>query len=448
MNDDENRIKLSEHFTYNKLLRFVFPSIVMMVFTSVYGMVDGIFISKFVGTTPFAAINLIWPLIMMVSALGFMIGTGGTAIVAKTFGEGETEKANRYFSMLVYCTGIGGVLLALIGVPLLNPISSLLGAEGEMLKCCVLYGTVMLFALPFFMLQNVFQSFFVAAEKPKLGLMVTVGAGVTNIILDAVFIVAFKWGLVGAAAATAASQFVGGFVPILYFARKNKSLLRLGKTGFYGRVFLKTCTNGSSELMSNVSASLVTMLFNHQLLSLEGENGVAAYGVLMYVSFTFAAVFIGYAVGGSPVISYHYGAENTEELKSLFRKSVNIISIFGVAMLALGQLLAYPLSALFTDGDEELFKLTLRGFRIFAFTFILSGFNIFGSAFFTALNNGTISAIISFMRTLVFQVVGVLVLPILFDIDGIWYSMVVAEFLSLVMTFVFIVAKRNKYRYM
>lgn len=448
MKDSENRIKLSEHFTYSKLLRFVFPSIVMMVFTSIYGMVDGVFISKFVGTTPFAAINLIWPLIMMVSALGFMIGTGGTAVVAKTFGEGENEKANRYFSMLVYCAGVGGALLALIGIPLLKPISYLLGAEGEMLDCCVLYGTILLSFVPFFMLQNVFQSFFVTAEKPKLGLMVTVGAGVTNIVLDAVFIVWFEWGLVGAAAATALSQFVGGVVPILYFSGKNDSLLRLGKTKFYGKVFLKTCTNGSSELMSNISASLVTMLFNHQLLSLVGENGVAAYGVLMYVSFTFAAVFIGYAVGGSPVISYHFGAENADELKNLFRKSLAIVGVFGVAMLVLGQGLAYPLSALFTDNNEELFRITLRGFRIFAFSFILSGFNIFGSAFFTALNNGTVSAIISFARTLVFQVVGVILLPIIFGLDGIWYSMVVAEFLSLVMTFVFIMAKRKRYRYM
>ena len=447
MTRKKERIKLSEHFTYSKLLRFVFPSVVMMVFTSVYGMVDGLFVSNYVGTTPFAAINLIWPLIMMVSALGFMIGTGGTAIVAKTFGEGENEKANRYFSMLVYSATIGGVILALVGIPFLRPISVMLGAEGEMIDDCVLYGTVLLISMPFFMLQNVFQSFFVTAEKPKLGLLVTVGAGVVNIVLDAAFIVWFEWGLIGAALATALSQFVGGVLPFLYFARKNDSLLRLCKTKFYGKIFFKTCTNGSSELMSNVSASLVSMLFNHQLLKMAGENGVAAYGVLMYVSFVFAAIFIGYAVGGSPVISYHYGAENSGELKNLFRKSLVIVGLEGLLMLASGQLLAAPLSSLFTGYDKELYDITLNGFRIFAFSFILSGFNIFGSAFFTALNNGSVSAVISFLRTLVFQVVGVVLLPLIFGLDGIWYSMVAAELLSFVVTGVFIVAKRKKYNY-
>ena len=404
---DNGRIKLSEHFTYNKLFRFVIPSVVMMVFTSIYGMVDGFFVSNYVGTTPFAAINLIWPVIMMLSALGFMVGTGGTAIVAKTFGEGDNEKANRYFSMLVYATLIGGVLLAAIGIPFVKNVSVLMGAEGDILDDCVIYGTIMLIALPFFMLQNVFQSFFVTAEKPKLGLFVTVSAGVVNIVLDAVFILWFKWGLVGAAVATGLSQFVGAVFPLIYFVRKNDSLLRLSKTSFYGNVLLKTCTNGSSELMSNISASIVVILFNNQLLKMAGENGVAAYGVLMYASFTFAAIFIGYSIGGSPVVSYHYGAGNTDELKSLFRKSMIIIGASGAVMLASGQLLARPLSALFTGDDTELFEMTLRGFRIFAFSFILSGFNIFGSAFFTALNNGVVSAVLSFLRTFVFQIAGV-----------------------------------------
>jgi len=443
----DNRIKLSEHFTYNKLFRFVFPSIVMMVFTSIYGMVDGLFVSNYVGTTPFAAINLIWPVIMMLSALGFMVGTGGTAVVAKTFGEGEDEKANRYFSMLVYATVIGGIVLAVIGIPFLPNISKLMGAEGDILDDCVLYGTVMLISLPFFMLQNVFQSFFITAEKPKLGLWVTVGAGVVNIVLDALFIAVFGWGLVGAALATGISQFVGGVFPLLYFARKNNSLLRLSKTSFYGKVLLKTCTNGSSELMSNISASVVTMLFNKQLMDMVGENGVAAYGVLMYVSFTFAAIFIGYAIGSSPLISYNYGANNVAELRSLFKKSMVIVSVSGILMLASGQLLARPLSVLFVKHDEELFDMTLRAFRIFAFSFLLSGLNIFGSAFFTALNNGLVSAVISFLRTLVFQIAGLLILPALFDLDGIWYSLVTSETLSFMVTASFLVAMRKKYHY-
>ncbi len=444
---ENDRIKLSEHFTYAKLFRFVIPSVVMMVFTSIYGMVDGFFVSNYVGTTPFAAINLIWPVIMMLSALGFMVGTGGTAIVAKTLGEGDGKKANRYFSMLVYATVIGGVALAVIVIPLLRTVSELMGAEGDMLEDCVVYGTVMLISLPFFMLQNVFQSFFVTAEKPKLGLYTTVGAGVVNIALDAVFIVGFGWGLVGAAVATGLSQFVGGVFPLIYFARENDSLLKLSKTSFYGKVLLKTCTNGSSELMSNISSSIVVILFNNQLLKMAGENGVAAYGVLMYASFTFAAIFIGYSIGGSPVVSYHYGAGNTAELKSLFRKSMIIVGSCGVAMLASGQLLAAPLSAMFTDGNEELYQMTLRGFRIFAFSFVMSGFNIFGSAFFTALNNGVVSAVISFLRTFVFQIAGVLILPVLLGLDGIWSSLVAAELLSLAVTIAFLVIKRKKYHY-
>lgn len=443
----DNRIKLSEHFTYNKLFRFVFPSVVMMLFTSIYGMVDGLFVSNYVGTTPFAAINLIWPVIMMLAALGFMVGTGGTAVVAKTFGEGEPEKANRYFSMLVYATIIGGIALAVIGIPFLPRVSGLMGAEGDILEDCVLYGTVMLIALPFFMLQNVFQSFFITAEKPKLGLAVTVGAGVVNIALDALFIVAFGWGLAGAALATGISQFVGGAFPLFYFSRKNNSLLKLSKTSFYGKVLLKTCTNGSSELMSNISASVVTMLFNKQLMDMVGEKGVAAYGVLMYVAFTFAAIFIGYAIGSGPLVSYNYGAKNTTELKSLFKKSIVIVSAGGILMLTLGQLLARPLSTLFVKQDKELFEMTLHAFRIFAFSFVLSGLNIFGSAFFTALNNGFVSAVISFLRTLVFQIAGLLILPAIFGLDGIWYSLVTAELLSFTVTASFLVAMRKKYQY-
>lgn len=443
----KDRIKLSEHFTYTKLIKFVFPSVMMMVFTSVYGMVDGLFVSNFAGKTPFAAINLIWPLIMLLGALGFMIGTGGTAIVAKTMGEGEKEKANRYFSMLVYATVIGGTVIAAIGWFLLRPVSMLLGAEGAMVEDCVLYGRIICAALPFFMLQNVFQSFFVTAEKPKLGLFVTIGAGVANMVLDALFIAVFGWGLAGAAAATGISQLVGGVVPLLYFTRKNDSLLRLGKTSFYGKVLWKTATNGSSELMSSASASVVTTLFNFQVLKFAGEDGIAAYGVLMYVSFVFAAISIGYAVGASPVVSYHFGAGNKAELKNLFKKSLLLVGAAGVLMFLLGQLLAVPLSALFAGYDKGLYDLTVRAFRLFAFGFLFSGLNIFGSAFFTALNNGWISALLSFSRTLVFQLAGVLLLPLVLQIDGVWLSMVVAELMSFALTALFIFLKRKKYQY-
>lgn len=443
----KERIKISEHFTYKKLLKFVFPSVVMMVFTSVYGTVDGLFVSNFAGKTPFAAVNLIWPLIMLLGTLGFMVGTGGTAVVAKTMGEGREKLANRYFSMLVYFTVAGGAVIAAAGFFMLRPVAVFLGAEGDMIDDCVLYGRIIFAALPFFMLQNVFQSFFVTAEKPKLGLLVTVGAGLANTVLDFVFVAVLKWGLAGAAAATAASQFVGGAVPLLYFARDNDSLLRLGKTKLYGKVLWKTATNGSSELMSNASASIVTTVFNFQVLKFAGEDGLAAYSVLMYVSFIFAAVSIGYAIGVSPVVSYNFGAGDTAELKSLFRKSLVLVGTAGVLMLSLGEALAVPLSTLFAGYDPGLYALTVRAFRLFAVSFLLSGFNIFGSAFFTALNNGGISAFLSFSRTLVFQLAGVFLLPLVLDTDGIWLSMVVSELLAFAATAVFLFAKRKKYQY-
>lgn len=441
------RIQLSDHFTYGKLIRFVLPSIVMMIFTSIYSVVDGLFVSNFVGKTPFAALNLIYPLIIMMGAIGFMLGTGGTAIVAKTLGQGDKEAANRYFSMLVYVSVVVGVLLTAIGIPLLRPVGWLLGAEGAMLEDCVVYGRIILLALPFYMLQFLFQSFFVTAEKPKLGLVVTVGAGLTNIVLDGVFVAGLRWGLAGAAAATAMSQVVGGVVPVVYFARKNTSLLRLTRTKFYGRVLLRTCTNGASELMSNISASIVTMLYNFQLMRFAGEDGVAAYGVIMYVAFFFAAVFIGYSVGSAPIVSFNFGAENHRELKNLYRKSLILVGLSGAAMCLLAVLLASPLSELFVGYDQGLYQLTVRGFRFYAVSFLLSGFNIFGSSFFTALNNGAVSAMISFLRTLLFQCVSILLLPAIWGIDGVWSAIIAAELMSLAVTAAFLLANRKKYHY-
>ena len=441
------RIKLSDHFNCRKLIRFTLPSVVMMIFTSIYSVVDGLFVSNFVGKTPFAAINLIMPLLIIVGALGFMIGTGGTAIVSKTLGEGKKELANQYFSMLVYVTIIGGIIFAILGEIFLPAASVLLGAEGEMLDNCILYGRILLASMPFFMLQNVFQSFFVTAEKPQLGLVVTIAAGVTNMILDALFVAVFQFGLAGAAWATAISQTIGGVFPILYFARKNNSLLHLTKSPFYGKILLHTCTNGSSELMSNISASVVTMLYNFQLMRIAGEDGIAAYGAIMYVSFIFSAIFIGYAVGSAPIIGYHFGAGNTGELKNLLRTSLKLIGVVGCLMTALSFVLSSPMSRLFVGYDQGLYELTVRGFQIYAFSFLLCGLNIFGSAFFTALNNGLLSAIISFLRTLVFQSISVLVLPIFLDIDGIWLAIIAAELAALAVTSSLLIANRKKYQY-
>ncbi len=423
------------------------PSVIMMVFTSVYGVVDGFFISNFVGKTPFAAINLVMPFLMILGGVGFMFGTGGSALVARTLGEGDNERANRYFSMIIYVTVITGVLLTALGVIFIRPISELLGATDEMIGDCVLYGRVVLAFNAAFMLQNVFQSFLIAAEKPKLGLYTTVAAGVTNMVLDALFVGVLQWGVVGAALATGVSQCVGGIIPMIYFVRKNSSLLRVVKTRMETRPIVKACINGSSELMSNISMSLVSMLYNFRLIEYAGENGVAAYGVLMYIQFIFVAIFIGYAMGSAPIVSYHYGAGNDIELKNMFKKSVILMGASGVVLMLLARLLAAPLSQMFVGYDRELFEMTTHAFELFSYVFILSGFNIFASSFFTALNNGGVSAAMSFMRTLVFQTLSVIILPIFLDLDGIWLSVTVAEIFSFLIDAIFVIALRKRYRY-
>lgn len=441
------KIQLSEHFTYKKLLRFVLPSIVMMIFTSIYGVVDGLFVSNYVGKTAFAAVNLIMPFLMAISALGFMIGTGGSAIVAKTLGEGKKEQANEYFSMLVYLTLIGGIVLSALGILFSPLIARGLGADGALLTNCVLYARITLLSMPAFMLQNVFQSFFVTAEKPKLGLGVIVIAGVTNMVLDFLLVGVFQIGLAGAAFATVTSECIGGLFPILYFARRNSSLLKLGRTHFNGKIFLCACGNGSSELMTNLSSSIVNSLYNIQLMNLAGENGVAAFGTIMYVNFIFIAIFLGYSIGSAPLVSYHYGAGNHDELKNLFQKSLRLIGIWGLMLFILAQLIARPLAAIFVGYDADLFSMTQNSFRIYCIAYLINGFNIYGSSFFTALNNGLISAAISFLRTLVFQLAAVLLLPLLLSINGIWSAVAVAELLTLGLTVTFFVRNRKKYHY-
>lgn len=443
------RIQLSDHFSYGKLIKFTLPSIAMMIFTSIYGIVDGFFVSNFAGKTSFAAVNLIMPVLMILGTVGFMFGTGGTAIVAKTYGEGDKEKANSYFSLFVYLAFGLGVLLAGLGILFARRIALFLGATGDLLENCVVYACIILLALPCFVLQVMFQSFFVAAEKPNLGLTVTVSSGVTNMILDAVLVTLLpqQHKLAGAAVATAMSQVVGGVVPLFYFFRKNDSILRLGKTRYDGRAVIKACTNGSSEFMSNISMSIVGILYNAQLMKYAGENGVAAYGVMMYVSMIFAAAFIGYSIGTAPIIGYHDGARNYPELHGLLHKSLIMIGIFGIGMVVSGELLAVPLSRLFVGYDKELMDMTVSGFRIFALSFAFMGFAIFASGFFTALNDGVTSAIISFLRTLVFQCAAVIFLPILWGINGVWISIIVAEVMAVVLSTIFLVAKQKKYHY-
>lgn len=444
---ENNKIQLSDHFTYGKMMRFTFPPIVMMIFTSIYGVVDGFFVSNFVGKSAFTAVNFVMPVIMILGGLGFMFGTGGSALIAKTLGEGDSERANGIFSMLILFSALCGAAIAGIGLAVLRPVVALLGAEGELLENSILYARVVIIGIPALFLQYEFQSLLVTAEKPKLGLWVTVAAGVTNMALDALFVAAFRWGIVGAAVATVLSECIGGLLPVVYFFCKNTSRLRFTKPVFSGRDLLRICTNGSSELMSNIAMSLVSMLYNTQLLRYAGENGVAAYGVLMYVSMIFVAVFFGFSVGTAPVIGFHFGAQNHGELKSLLRKSLTVISVFSVCMFALALGLAKPLSLLFVGYDETLMEMTLHAFFIFSFSFFFSGFAIYGSSFFTALNDGVTSAMISFLRTLVFQIAAVLIFPLIWKLDGIWISIVAAEAMAVMVSAAFLIAKRKKYHY-
>lgn len=443
------KIQLSDHFSYDKLIKFTLPSIAMMILTSVYSVVDGFFVSNYAGKTPFAAINLIMPVLMILGTVGFMFGTGGTALVALTYGEGDKEKANEYFSLFVFVAFAIGVILAIWGFIFIRPLAVILGATGDLLENSVIYGRIILIAIPFFVLQVMFQSFFVAAEKPQLGFVVTLLSGLTNMILDAVLVLSFpqEWKLVGAALATAIAQFVGGIIPLIYFLKKNSSILRLGKTKFYGKALVRASTNGLSEFMTNISMSVVSILYNRQLIKYAGENGVAAYGVMMYVSMIFTALFVGYSIGAAPVVSFHFGAGNSDELKNLLRKSLVIVGTFGFVIVVSAECLAGVLASIFVGYDPELCNLTISGFRIYTFAFGFMGFGIFTSGYFTALNDGVTSALISFLRTIVFESGAVMILPLLLGIDGIWYAVVISELLALIIGVGFLVAKRKKFRY-
>ena len=441
------KIQLSDHFSYSKLIKFTLPTIAMMIFTSIYGVVDGVFVSNCVGSDAFAAVNLIMPIIMILGSVGFMIGTGGSAIVSKTLGEGKKEKANEYFSMLVYLCVVSGVILSVIGIIFTGPIAVLLGAKGSIAKDCVTYGRTVFFMLTGLFLQNAFQSFLVVAEKPKLGLFVTLLAGFTNMFLDFLFVYVLRFGVFGAALATGISQFVGSVIPIIYFAGGKNNVLKLTKCRFNKDIIIKTCINGSSEMVTNMSMSLVNILYNMQLMKYIGTNGVVAYGIIMYVGFIFVGTYMGYAVGSAPVISYHYGAGNKDELKNLLKRSLTIIIVSSVVMTLIAEIIAGYLAGIFVSYDNNLLELTTEAIRIYAVSYLISGVNIFASSFFTALNNGVVSAVISFMRMFVFQIVMILLLPVVLGISRIWTAVIAAEVLSVVISVMFLVKNRKKYSY-
>lgn len=440
-------IQLSDHFTFGRLLRFTIPSIIMMIFTSIYSVVDALFVSNFVGKTSFAAVNLITPVLVITSSVGFMIGSGGSARVAMLLGERKTKDANLVFSMLIYVTGIFGIILSILGFIFMDKIAAFLGAEGKLSQDAAFYGRLLICACPFFIMQNIFQSFLVVAEKPKMGLVLTIGAGITNIILDALFIVIFKWGLLGAALATCISQVLGGGIPLLYFCFPNKTALRFGKFVMQMRELFKACTNGSSELVTNISVAFVSILYNYQLVKIAGENGIASYGALMYVSCIFAAVFIGYGIGTAPVISYHYGAENKDEVKNLLKKNMIFAAVSGIVLFLVSEMLSSPVAKIFTGYDDALFEITKRAFVLYSFSYIFAGLNTIASAFFTALNNGFVSALISFSRTFVFNIVFVFLLPMFFSLDGIWLCCACAEICTLIISLICVIMNKKKYGY-
>lgn len=441
------RIQLSDHFTYKRLLRFVISPILMMICTSLYSIVDGFFVSNYVGKTPFAAVNLIMPVCMAIGTIGTMVGTGGSAVVSQALGEGKRAEANRYFSLLVYTAIILALVLSVIGFIFARPIAMTLGAENELLENCVIYSRILFITMTAFILQNVFQSFFVTAEKPGLSLKISIIAGVTNVVLDYLFIAVFHWSIAGAAIATGIGQIVAGIVPLIYFIRKNDSLLQLTKAKAELKILCKAFTNGSSEMITNLSSSIVNILYNFQLMKIAGENGVAAYGIIMYVNFIFMAIYFGYAIGSAPIIGYHYGAGNYDELKNLFKKSLKLMIGAGIILTLAAELMTTPLVTIFASYDKELFDMTCHGFRLYAIAFFVMGINVWGSSFFTALGNGMVSAVISFLRTLVFQIIVVLILPIFLGIDGIWLAIVLAETLALFVTIICFVTKRKKYQY-
>lgn len=442
-----HHIKLSDHFSYGKLLRFTLPSMGMMIFTSVYSVVDGLFVSNFAGKTPFAALNLIYPFLMFLSIVGFIFGSGGSALIAKTMGEGKPLTANRIFSMLV-CTGfLAGLLFAVVGWPFLDDISRILGADEAMVGDCVMYGRILLVGLPFFILQVMFHSLLVTAERPRLGLLVTIISGVLNMLLDVLLIGVLGLGLKGAAWATTISQMCGGLAPLVYFLSPNTSRLHFVRFKFDWSALRQTCFNGMSEFFSNISGTVVSMLYNYQLMRYIGEDGVAAYGIIMYLAFVFVAIMIGYGMGSAPIVSFHYGADNREELKNVFSKSMRLIAIIGVIQFAIAQIFANPLAYIFVGYDPALHDLTCRAMRIYSFSFLLMGINGYTSAFFTALNNGVVSAVLSTYRTLVCETSAVLLLPAIVGMDGIWYAIIFAESAALVLTVIMLLKHRERYGY-
>ncbi len=443
----KKQISIADHFDYKKLIEFTRPSIMMMIFTSIYGMVDGYFVSNYSGAVPFAALNIMWPFLMVISAVGFMFGSGGMALVAMKLGQQKTKQANEIFSLITYVLIITGIIFSILGYIFTPQAAVFLGAADELLPYSIQYARINMVGMTAFMLQHLFQSFLITAERPRMGFWITVAAGITNMILDYYLVAVLKMGLSGAAWATVISQLVGGIIPLIYFMMPNKTVLRLGRTHWNGNAIFRTCINGSSEFLSNAASSIVGMLYNHQLLYFIGTNGVAAYGVIMYVNFIFIGIYFGYAMGISPVIGYHFGANNKEELKNLFNRSMRLLITTGVVLTIIAELTAGILAKVFVGYDTELLELTKRGMMIYDIAFLMMGVNVFGSALFTALNNGKVSALLSVVRSVILEVSMILLLPPIFGGQSLWAIVVLVELGSLLLTVVMIVKYRRFYKY-
>lgn len=438
-------INLKEHFDSRKIIKFTLPTIIMTLFTSIYGIVDGIFVSNIINSNAFASINLIMPFTLILGSIGFMFGTGGSALVSKILGENESKKAKEYFSVLIYSLIIIGVIISIISFIFMKPIATFLGAKDELLEMSMLYGKILMFSLPFLFLQNCFQSFMIVAERPKIGLVISLISGISNMILDYIFIYLFKFGIIGAGGATAISQFIGGIIPLVYFGRKNTTTLKLVKTKLLIKPIINTCYNGLSEMVSNISYSIVNILFNLQIMKYIGVNGIVAYGIINYVSFIFISVYLGFSTGAIPIISYHYGAKNKDEIKNLLKIGVRILFVVSIILTLIAEIFSKIFASIFVAYDTELLKLSTTAFRLFSVSYLISWFNLYVSSFFTALNDGRTSAVISFSRAFVGQIIMILVLPILFGINGLWLAATFSEIISLFISLIFLIKYKDKY---
>lgn len=439
---------LGGHYGARRLFISSLPLIGMMVLISIYSIVDGLFVSNLVGTTAFAALNLIWPAIGLVGALGLMVGTGGAALVSKTLGEGDEPRANRYFSMFVEFILLLSVVLAVPLLVWMEPLAVAIGAEGEMVRQCAIYGRICAAGMPAFMMQMGIQPFFMVAGRPRMGTWISLVSGLLNIGLDALFIIVCGWGLAGAAAGSMLACCFGGFYPLWYFSsRFNRSSLAFKATGFEFGPLAKACSNGLSEFVGNISFNIVSMCYNWQLMRFYGENGVAAYSVILYLGFIFVAVYSGYNMTVTPLVGFNFGAGNKRELRSLLRHSLTLMLVLGVLLAGTAELLAGPAARLFVGYDSELTALTVHATRLYAPSFLITGLTLFVSAWFTGLNNGPVSALASFSRTFVFELSCVFLLPVLLGVNGIWLSAPAAEILSLFLGAALLLRFRSRYGY-